>query len=237
MNPTPDRIAAVADALEAHLCRTFNATVVTKEDSFVHQKIADVFELARVGAAAVDEAASFLSLDPPKLGLPSGEKYLSDFGTTIGPVIALPKAWRAPDRAVTRLLVVPHEVCHVDQYRRGVDAGWWPKATSHSVLYLASVAGDDAAEYLGHVEGDAYAVGESVRAWLTGGQLRPVEDIVASLRAHYAARPAALDVATATLRTHYETIADGGRPNVRVAGVTLAWLEEHAADLKGAVTL
>lgn len=231
---TPDRIHAVADALEAHLCRVFNATVVTKEESFVHQKIADVFDLTRVGGAAVSEAASFLSLDPPRVGLPSGEQYLSEFGTTIGPVIALPRAWRSVEHARTRLRIVPHEVCHVDQYRRGVDAGWWPAVTTHSVLYLASIASDDAAEYLGHVEGDAYAVTAAVVAW-GGGALRPVEEIAESLRVHYAARPAALDVATATLRTHYATIADGGRPNVRAAGVTLAWLDDHAADLKGAV--
>lgn len=228
------RLAEVADGLEAHLCHVFGAEVVTKEDSALHRTIADGFDVAHMGRDKAAELASLISFDVPALGLPTGAQYLSDFGTTIASTVALPRAWRAPDRAATRLVVLPHEAGHVDQHRRGVDAGWWPNAVGHSVLYLCSVATDDAAEYLGHVEGDQYGTSESVSRWL-GAKPRPIADVVDSLRRHYALRPAGAVVAEATLRSHYATIDDGGVPNVRSARVALAWLEANAPDLRGAV--
>jgi hypothetical protein len=110
------------------------ADVVVKEDSALHNAIAAGFK----AVASVKEIASFLSIDLP-VNLPSGPEYLSQFGTTIGSSIALPRAWHEPEEVATRLLVLPHEWQHVKQYRDGVAAGWWPKAVSHSVLYLAGV--------------------------------------------------------------------------------------------------
>lgn len=231
-----DRLVAVAAALEAELSREFGAEFVDKEDSPLHRSIAGALDVADGAVGAAAELASFVSLDPPALRLPSGREYLEDFGTTIGDTVALPRAWRRDAaRVITRLLVGPHEVVHVDQHRKGVDAGWWPKLVSHSVLYLCSVATDDAAEYLGKVEADAYATTECVRAWLNGGTRRPIAGIVASLRAHYAIRPAGADVAEATMRSHYATMDDGGIPNVRVCRFAIDWLESHAADCKDQV--
>lgn len=234
MPPTLDRINDVATQLEAYLCKTFDAEVITKEDSVLHQNIAAAFDAAGDARDKAAELASFISFDVPALGLPTGAEYLSRYGTTIGETVALPRSWRALDRAATRLVVLPHEVGHVDQHKRGVDAGWWPKKVSHSVLYLCSVATDDAAEYLGHVEADQYAASEAVSRWL-GGAPRPLAEIVDELRRHYALRPAGAVVAEATLRSHYATMEDGGMPNVRSARFTLDWLEAHAADLKGQV--
>lgn len=234
MPPTAERLNDVATQLEAALCAHFDAEVITKEDSGLHQNIAAAFDAAEGARDKVAELASFISFDVPKLGLPTGAEYLSSYGTTIGGTVALPRSWRAPDHAITRLIVLPHEVGHVDQHQRGVDAGWWPKAVSHSVLYLCSVATDDAAEYLGHVEADQYGTSEAVSRWL-GAAPRPLAGIVDELRRHYAIRPAGADVAEATLRSHYATMEDGGMPNVRSARFTLDWLEAHAADLKGAV--
>lgn len=229
------RLIAVADQLETALCARYGAEVVDKESSALHLTIAKALDVATQAADKVAALASFISLDPPALGLPSGEEYLSTFGTTIGATIALPRAWRTSAAyVITRLLVTPHEVVHVTQHHHGVDAGWWPKVTSHSVLYLASIATDDAAEYLGHVEADAYATTEAVRAWL-GGKRRPLAEIVESLRRHYALRPAGADVAEATLRSHYATMDDGGIPNVEACRWTLAWLDANAADLRGTV--
>lgn len=231
-----DRLEAVVTALEAALCKEFGAEVVTKESSGLHVAVAGAFDIATRAAEKAAELASFISLDLPKLGLPSGPEYLSEFGTTIGTTIALPRRWRTEaQHLVTRLLVVPHEVVHVDQHKRGVDAGWWPRLASHSVLYLCSIATDDAAEYLGHVEADAYATTECIRAWLNGGTRRPLAEIVESLRAHYALRPSGADVAEATLRSHYATMDEGGVPNVKVCRWVIGWLENNAADLKGQV--
>ena len=231
----PERLHEVATELEAYLCKTFGATVVTKEDSNLHKALAGVFTVANAGAALVREAASLISLDVPKLRLPTGEEYLANFATSIASEVALPRRVRAPEGAVSRLLLLPHEVGHVIQHKRGVDAGWWPKAVSHSVLYLASVSTDDAAEYLGHVEGDQYACTEVVRAWLSGGTRRPMGEIVDGLVRHYTLAGAGADVARATLVSHYATMDDGGIPNVTSARVALDWLNTHAPDLKGQV--
>lgn len=234
MPPTLERLNDVANALELALCTHFDAEVITKEDSALHLTIAEAFDAAQGARDKAAELASFISFDVPKLGLPTGAEYLSHYGTTIGSTVALPRSWRSPERSITRLVVLPHEVGHVDQHRRGVDAGWWPRKVSHSVLYLCSVATDDAAEYLGHVEADQYATSEAVSRWL-GAALRPLAEIVDELRRHYALRPAGAAVAEATLQTHYATMDDGGIPNVRAARVALAWLDAHAPDLKGRV--
>jgi hypothetical protein len=231
----PERIEEVAAKLEAALAAGFGCEVVTKGESVLHRAIATAFDVVENARVKVAELASFVSLDPPRTGLPTGDEYLEDFATTIGSTIALPATWRAPGGALSRLLVLPHETVHVTQHEHGVDAGWWPRVTSHSVLYLASVATDDAAEYLGHVEADAYATTECVRAWLSGGARRPVGETVDNLRRHYAIKPAGADVAEATLRSHYATMEDGGLPNVTVCRWAIAWLDANAADLRGQV--
>lgn len=231
----PERLHEVASELESYLCKTFGASVVTKEDSNLHRAVAGLFGLAKAGSEIVREAASLISLDVPALRLPSSEEYLKDFSTSIGTEVALPQRIRAPESGGERLLVLPHEVGHVVQHKRGVDAGWWPKTVSHSVLYLCSVATDDAAEYLGHVEADQYACTEAVRSWLNGGTRRPLNDIVDSLVRHYSLAGAGADVARATLISHYATMDDGGVPPVTSARVALDWLNSHAADIKGQV--
>lgn len=232
----PERLHEVAQGLESYLCKEFKCTVVDKDTSPLHQAAARAFDAARTGVGAVRELASLLSIDVPQVGLPTGAEYLERFATTVGNTIALPRAWRTPYRAALRLALLPHEGAHVDQHQRGVSAGWWPKATTHSVLYLASIAGGDAAEYLGHVEADAYATTEALRAWL-GGARRPIGDIADSLRRHYALAGVGVVVAEATLVSHYRTMEDGGIPNVRVCRAALDWLETHAADIKGQVPL
>jgi hypothetical protein len=230
----PERIEEVAAGLEAYLCKEFNADVVDKDTSPLHLAAARGFDAARTGVGAARALASLLSIDVPQVGLPTGEEYLKNFATTVGSTVALPRAWRTPDHAPMRIRLLPHEVVHVDQHQRGVKAGWWPKATTHSVLYLASIAGGDAAEYLGHVEADAYAATEALRGWLGGGR-RSTGDITSSLRRHYALAGVGVVVAEATLLGHYKTMDDGGIPNVRVCRLSIDWLETHASDLKGRV--
>lgn len=228
-----ERIVEVAHAFEAHLCRELDGTVVTKELDLVHQAIARAFDEVDKAEDRIRGLATYIDIDVPELGLPTGAEYLSRFVTTIGSRVALPKAWRADDYAADRIPILAHEFTHVTQHHKGVDAEWWPKSVSHSVLYLASIATDDAAEYLGKVETDAAGAEAAVDAWM-GRPLRPIDDRVASLRRSYAIRPAGAVVAEQVLRSHYATIVAGGVPNVKAARVSLEWLRAHAADLEGA---
>lgn len=230
-----DRLVEVADGLEAYLCAQVGCTVVTKEASALHQGIADAFDKASLTVDLARGVGAWLSIDVPALGLPTGDEYLSNFGTTIGRVIALPRAWRAPAGALQRIPTLPHEALHVHQFVRGVDMGWYPKITTHTVLYLASIAGGDGAEYVGHVEGDAYAVTEAVRTWL-GGTRRPINSIADSLRRHYALAGVGVVVAEATLVSHYKTMEKGGIPNIRVCRLAIDWLEANARDIKGKIS-
>lgn len=231
-----ERLQEIADGLQAAIAKEFGCTFVVKEDSALHQGIAKAFTAATGAVDDVRSLASLLSLDVPAIGLPTGDQYLSDFGTSTGTMIALPRAWYTPAKARTRLVVAPHEGGHVGQYTDGVDAGWWPRQTTHSVLYLCSIATKDAAEYVGKVEADQYATTEAVREWLGGpGGRRDIGAITASLARHYALMQAGTAAAGAVLRSHYRTMDRGGVPNVRSARVAIDWLETHAADAKGRV--
>jgi hypothetical protein len=234
-NIPDERLQEVADGLQGALSKEFGCTFVVKEDELLHQGIAKAFTAAADVVGNARELASYLSLDVPAIGLPTGEQYLADFGTTIRDRVALPRSWYTPAKARTRLLVAPHEAGHWGQDKAGVDAGWWPKQTTHTVLYLCSIATADAAEYLGKVEADQYATTEAVREWLGGkGGRRPIAEIQESLRRHYALMSEGVDTAGAVLRSHYRAM-DRGVPNVRSARVAIDWLETHAADLKGRV--
>lgn len=226
-----ERLVEVVQGLTEALNQVCPATVVDKEDSALHKAIGGAFTLARGTAEDIKSLAAHLSIDVPELGLPTGEQYMSNFATTIGTEIAIPRAWNS----VQRLVTLPHEWTHVFQHVRGVDAGWWPRSVSHSVLYLASFTTADAAEYLGHVEGDAYAVTECVRHFLSGGKLRPIGEVSNSLRKHYALMREGVIVAEQTLLSHYRTMEDGGIPNVTAARIAMDYLTEEAGDLQGQV--
>jgi hypothetical protein len=235
-NISDERLQEVADGLQAALAEEFGCTFVVKEDELLHQSIAEAFTAAATVVGNVRELASYLSIDVPALGLPTGDQYLADFGTTIGSRVALPRSWYTPAKARTRILVAPHEAGHWGQDQAGVDAGWWPASTTHTALYLSSIAATDAAEYVGKVEGDQYATTEAVREWLGGkGGRRPIAEIQASLQRHYALMASGVDAAGAVLRSHYRTMDRGGPPNVRSARVAIDWLESNAADCKGVV--
>ena len=231
-----ERLQEVAAGLQHAIEKEFGCTFVVKEEETLHRVIAAGFDLAAGGVDKVRELASFLSIDVPKFGLPTGSEYLSDFGTTIGSCVALPRSWYLPENALTRILVGPHEGGHVGQDKAGVDAGWWPRSASHTALYLCSIATKDAAEYLGKIEGDQYATTEALRGWCCGAR-RPLDEIAEGLRRHYALMSAGVDMGRAVLRTHYRTMDNGGVPNVRSARVAIDWLETNAPDLKGLVAL
>lgn len=235
-NVPDERLQEVADGLQAALVQEFGCRFVVKQESSLHQIIARLFTAATGAVADVRELASYLSLDVPALGLPTGEQYLADFATTVHDQVALPASWYTPAKARTRILTAPHEAGHWGQDKAGVDAGWWPRSTTHTALYLASIASKDGAEYVGKIEGDQYATTEAVAAWLGGpGGRRSIESIQENLRRHYALMAAGVDMAGGVLRTHYATMDAGGVPNVRSARVAIDWLETHAGDIKGRV--
>lgn len=227
-----ERLNALSLGLRERLNAEHPAHVVVKEDSALHREIAKAFDIA----ADVRQAASLLSIDVP-LSIPSGAEYLADYATTIGDTIALPRKMHAPAAAFERLLVEPHEWQHVAQHRHGVNAGWWPKAVSHSVLYLAGVVAHtaDGSEYVGKVEADGYAVTETMRMFLTG-RVRPLEEITSSLTRHYNLVTGGSTTAAGLLRSHYRALETGDVPNVWAARVAHEYLSEHAADLRGQVS-
>lgn len=225
MKPSLGRWIEVEAGLRAHLALLKPADVVVKESSSLHRAIARGFGFVHQGA----EILAFLSVAAPRV--PTSQEYLSRYTTTIGTTIAMPEDLHRPERAMERLLTLPHEWAHVDQHLRGVDAGWWPESVSHSVLYLCSVATDDAAEYLGKVEADAYAVSEAMRLWAYGA-LTPLDAIVEALTRHYALRPAGATLAAAILRSHYATLEDDGIPNVWAAREAWGWLAANAPDTR-----
>lgn len=207
------------------------AHVVVKEDSTLHRTLAKLFDVV----GDVKQAASLLSIDVP-VRIPTGREYLDSFATTIGDTVALPRAMFERAHAFERILIEPHERQHGKQDDDGVKAGWWPKATSHSVLYLAGVVTktDDGAEYVGKVEADGYAVTETVRQFFTGA-VRPLPDITSSLERHYNLATGGSRTAAGILRSHYRALETGGVPNVWAARVAHEFLSEHAADLRGRV--
>ncbi len=224
-----ERIEEVAAGLRAACVKESGAAFIAKEDALLHKTIAHALSLA----SDVRSTAQLFGVDIP-LRAPNGDEYLTRFATTIGSQVAVPRAWSALDR----LMVDAHECQHVLQYRHGVDAGWWPRITTHSVLYLAGVVAHSAAgeEYVGKVEGDAYAVTQSIRAYLTGHPA-PLADCLRPLVESYNLLGVGAQMAESVLRSHYATIAAGLVPNVTMAVLAHDWLETHAADLKGAVSL
>lgn len=221
------RLAEVARGLATHCTKACGATVLDKEDSVIHGSIAHALGLA----SNVQEVARRFGVDIP-LKAPSAKAYLEDFATTIGRDVAVPRAWSP----LSRLLTIPHECQHVAQHNAGVDAGWWPRIVTHSVLYLAGVVAHTEAgeEYVGKVEGDAYAVTQTVRAYLFGHPA-PLVDTLRPLVESYNLLGVGASMAEAVLRSHYATIAAGSVPNVTMARLAHEWLSENAADLRGAL--
>jgi hypothetical protein len=219
------RLLAIEQGLSAHMLRASKASLVPKEDSAIHRGIAGAFDVA--GSAR--ELLGYLSLDAP-FRVPSGEAYLSSYGTTLGGVIALPRAWiddPTDDGAFRRTLVTPHECQHVRDWREGYeDRGPLPSEVNMPLLYLAS--GEERAA----IEARGYAVTEALRHWFTG-TMRPVEEIAATLRNHYAVDASAASLAEAMLRSFCATIAAGSVPNVWAAREALTWLRTHAPESKG----
>lgn len=228
------RLVEVADALERDLCAHLKCSLIPKDASVLHRTIAAAFDEIEKTQEKIHELATFVHFDAPHLALPTGEEYLTEFTTTIGNTIAVPRGWREPANVIDRLITPIHEGTHVEQHQDGVDAGWWPKAVSHSVLYLASAVTDDAAEYLGKVEADAYAAGECVARFL-GLAPRPISSVVDSLSRSYAIRPTGAYTASLVLRSHYAAMDTGGIPNVRVCRWAMDWYAANAPDLKGAL--
>lgn len=225
------RLLSVRDGLCAALNREHPAIIVEKETDLLMGAIA----FALTQAKTAKSVASVFGIDLP-LNAPSGKEFTENFATTIANRIAVPAAWLTPAQALNALLVLPHEYQHVKQHNDGVKAGKWPKGLTHSVLYLAGVVAHtpDGEEYVAKVEGDAYAVTESIRKFLCGS-VAPIDNPLASIRRSYNLLGLGPAMAEDVLRSHYATMQFGGIPNVWAARVCNDWLRANAADLEGKV--
>lgn len=223
------RLLEVRDGLWSALNAQCPAVIVEKETDLLSCAIAFAFDRAKDAKAV----ASLFGVEIP-LAAPTGKQFLEGFATTVANRIAVPGSWLTPAGALNAILVLPHEWQHVKQHVDGVQAGKWPRVLSHSVLYLAGVVAHtpDGEEYVGKVEGDAYAVTEYVRTFLCGAPA-PIEQPLASLRASYNLLGLGPALAEDVLRSHYATIAAGGCPNVWAARVCRDYLYAHAGDLRG----
>lgn len=229
------RLLEVEDGLHARLQEEIPFLEVDKETDLLCSSIA--WALDRV--QDVKSVASLFGVDIP-LAAPRGELFQTSFATTIKNRVAMPKAWlaRTGEAAITRLYVKPHEVQHVLQDDRGVKAGKWPKLLTHSVLYLAGVVAHtpDGEEYVGKVEGDAYAVSANQRRFFSGTP-GDIEGYLASIRLSYNLLGLGPAMAEDVLKSHFATMHGGLCPNVTAARISQEYLYKHAGDLRGRVSL
>lgn len=211
---------------------------VVKEDSKIMQLIVKGLDIVQ----DVRAVAHLFGVDIP-LAAPSGTAFMSLFGTTTKQTAALPRKWYevTPLGVRARWSCRGHEWQHGFQDYRGVkDMPGWPKFLQHSVLYLAGCIAHtpDGEEYLGKVEGDAYAV-TAYPAQFFSDAPPPLEGSLVSLRSSYnlLGNGNGMAIAEDILRAHYTTLASGGCPNVTAARLTKEFLMQHAQDLKGRVVL
>lgn len=229
------RLLEVAEGLRARLREETSFEIVEKETDLLCESVA--FALDRV--QDVKTVANLFGIDIP-LHAPSGELFQTSFATTVKKRIAKPRAWMAPTAqgACISLYVDAHEVQHVIQDDRGVKAGKWPKLLTHSVLYLAGVVAHtpDGEEYVGKVEGDAYAVSANQRRFFSGTP-GDIEGYLASIRLSYNLLGLGPAMAEDVLKSHFATMHGGLCPNVTAARISQEYLYKHAGDLRGKVAL
>jgi hypothetical protein len=221
---------SIASGLEAELALRTGVRFVSKDRHPLHVVLARALDLAGDLHAFVQA----FGVDVGTLRAPSGDSYLRDTATTIGLEAAIPSTWGAR----SRLLVAAHEAQHAVQFREGVDAGWWPSVTSHSVLYLAGVVAKTEAGslYVGKVEGDAFGVTAAVRWWLTG-DAGEKGFALRSLEAIYNVNALAIETARGVLDSHYATMAAGLCPPIRSAKIALDYFERVCPHLRGRVSM
>jgi hypothetical protein len=229
------RLIEVEQGLRARLQQELGFSLVEKQSDTLSKAIAWSLD----GATLVHDVVQTFGVDIP-LAAPSGKSFLEGFATTIGPRIAMPEAWLAStgSAAATRLFVFPHEWQHVKQFHDGAAAGKWPKITSHSVLYLAGVVAHtpDGEEYVGKVEGDAYAVSANVRRFFAGSP-GEIDSYLASIRLSYNLLSVGPVMAEDVLKSHFATMAANVCPPVTAARISQEYLYKHAGDLRGKVAL
>ena len=236
------RLDAASRGLMTFLGDRAHALYDRKESNRLHQGIAtvlDMMHVAEIGAQTVNTVAApvvagtaFSRLLTGLPHLPTGQEYLTGAATTIGPVVSLPTAWMDdPAHAMTRLLVVPHEIEHVNQWQGGVHTKWSSVVTM-PISYLV-----DGMERV-RLEVDAYAVSEAIRHWLTGS-VGDVGKILDALKGNYAVSADAAALGADMLTAYVKMIEDPagpGIPPVRAAVDAIGWLNANFPELKGRVT-
>lgn len=228
------RVLEVNQRLRERLISEMPFTYAVKGESPIMRGIAHGLGLAN----DVKAVAATFGLDIP-LAAPSEEDFLTVFATTLGQTDYKPKAWfeSTPLGATASIDTDAHEWGHGWQHKQGVNAGWWPKLTAHSVLYLAGVLFHDKAgeAYVGKVEGDQYGTTAFCRKWFTGTP-GSMPAMLRSIRNSYNLLNVGPAVAEGILSSHFGTMGEGLVPNVTAAIIAAEVYAQHAQDLKGRLT-
>ena len=197
-------LAVVAQGLQEHLRKEISFSVCDKETS----------DIMKAVAFGMDIGSKFTS------GIPTGSSFMTNYATTLGPVVFLPQSIR--DNPLSLCEVITHEAQHVLQFQStGLEFAWF---------YLT----DSAAR--AQFEADAYASGIAVRCWLTGVVPQTlVASVVASLVLGYHLRPEDTTYAEAAIKSHMASLASG-LVMTKSARIALAYLNHTYPELKGSVT-
>lgn len=228
LSPVADeRIHEVAVGFRKACAKETGAHFVKKRDVPLHMGIAGALDVV----GSVKDVALSFGVDIP-LAAPRGDEYLDHFATTIGREVAVPEGWGDLDTMMTD----PHECLHVWQFVHAPESWGLPKVVTHSILYLLGVVFHDKAgeEYMGKIEGDAYAVTQTVKKFLRESQTAdPLEVVVKPLIESYNLLNLGPATARGILASHLATMEAGLLPNVTMARFAWDWLSTNAADLKG----
>lgn len=193
----------VADAFSAHMCGKFGASVHAKEDAFEMKAVAWGMDLGREFGVS---------------GLASSADFMTNFTTTIGTNVYMPKSHR--ENPAVFIEVFTHECQHVTQFEEsGIEFSW---------LYLAE------AEARVRYEADAYAAGTAVIQWMTGEavSLDSMSNIVKSLVESYHLRQADAELAEDMFRSHLASLKNGIVMSV-AAREAIAFLNANFPEVRG----
>ena len=184
------------------MCAHFGASVLPKEEAFEMKAIAWGMDLGRGFGMS---------------GLASSADFMSQYTTTIGTNIYMPKSHR--DDPFTFIEVLTHECQHVTQFKEsGIEFGW---------LYLAE------AEARVKYEADAYAAGLAIIQWLTGKLTQEsTAGVVASLVRGYHLRQADADLAEDMIKSHFVSLKNGMVMS-KAAREAIKFLDANYPGLRG----
>jgi hypothetical protein len=195
-------LKTVAEDFSVFMCSHFGATILPKEDAVEMKAIAWGMDLGRGFGAT---------------GLASGASFMSDYTTTLGTNIYMPKSHR--EDYADFIAILTHECQHVLQFKEsGVEFAW---------LYLAEP------EARARYEADAYAAGLALAKWMHGSlPADPISGIVAGLVRGYSLRQADAELAEDMLKSHFVSLKNDMIMS-KSAREAIKFLDANYPELRG----